>query len=678
MIKDLMPGRAERVLLHLPCALLLLFCGTGSGWAQADLSKLSLEELMKIQVSGASKYSQLASEAPASITIVTAEEIARFGYRTFADVLNSVRGFAVNYDRNYSYAAVRGFGRPGDYNTRILLLIDGHRLNDNIYDGAYIGTEFSLDLDLIDRIEIIRGPGSSMYGTNAFFASINVITRRGSQLEGVEIAAQGGSLQTIGGRASYGQRFRNGSQMLVSGSIYHSDGNRRLYYPELDTPANNNGIAENMDEDDAKNLFTDFSFRNFRLQASLVSRTKLIPTGAYETVFTDPRTYTRDIRGYFDLSHSHKFSNGAVLATRLGFDRYQYDAIYVIPSGAVAGGAEANFDISYGTWWSIDTNLTKSFFERHKGTLGFEYRHDPVKVQRNWDASQFYMDARDNTRNWAVYAQDEIHIRSNLILNMGARYDHYSHHGGTFNPRLALIYRMREGTVWKALYGHAFRAPNFYEQFYETGIRSAANPNLKPESTRTGELSLEHHLHSNLRLFFAGYIYRVRALISQSSDSLGQISFINAQGAHGKGVDFELETRTKSGLLGRIGYTLQRATDHPTHDVLSNSPTHLGKAQLSVPVGRHGLFASIEALYTGRRRTIQGSDLGGHLVLNANLYQRQLWNRMDLSFGVSNLLNKRYFNTAAEEHAQAGIQQDGRTFRLKLVYRFPIADAKQP
>ena len=113
------------------------------------------------------------------MTIVTAGEIKRYGYRTLADILRSVRGFFVTYDRNYDYVGVRGFGRPGDYNSRVLLLVDGHRINDNVYDTASIGTEFPVDVDLIDRMEIIPGPSSSLYGNNAFFGVINIITRKG-------------------------------------------------------------------------------------------------------------------------------------------------------------------------------------------------------------------------------------------------------------------------------------------------------------------------------------------------------------------------------------------------------------------------------------------------------------------------------------------------------------------
>src|SRR5580704_18317398 len=108
--------------------------------ALANLMDMSLEELMKVEVDsvyGASGYKQKVTEAPASVTIITADDIQRYGYRTLADVLRHVPGFYVNYDRNYSYVGVRGFNRPGDYNTRVLILVDGHGMNDDVYGGAY-------------------------------------------------------------------------------------------------------------------------------------------------------------------------------------------------------------------------------------------------------------------------------------------------------------------------------------------------------------------------------------------------------------------------------------------------------------------------------------------------------------------------------------------------------------
>src|SRR4029077_7981851 len=125
---------------------------------------------------------------------------------TLANILQSVRGLNVSYNRSHSFVGVRGFNR-GDDNSRILVLVDGHRINNSLSDSANIGTEFILDVDLIERVEIIRGPGSSLYGNNAFFGVINVITRKGGDMTGTgaEVSGEGASAESYKGRATYGR-----------------------------------------------------------------------------------------------------------------------------------------------------------------------------------------------------------------------------------------------------------------------------------------------------------------------------------------------------------------------------------------------------------------------------------------------------------------------------------------
>lgn len=184
---------------------LALLCGFAShAAAQADIAQLPLEQLMQMEVRTASRYAQTALEAPAVVSVVTADDIRLFGYRTLAEVLGSMRGLYVSYDRSYHYLGTRGFATPGDYNTRVLLLVNGVRFNDNLYDQATIGTDFPLDLDLVDRVEFVPGPGSAVYGANAFFGVVNVITRNGRQLAGPQISVGAGSQGSAKARFSLG------------------------------------------------------------------------------------------------------------------------------------------------------------------------------------------------------------------------------------------------------------------------------------------------------------------------------------------------------------------------------------------------------------------------------------------------------------------------------------------
>jgi len=239
-------------------------------------TEISLEELIKMEVpvvEAASKYRQKTTEAPSSVTIITSDEVKKYGHRTLADILQTVPGMYVTYDRNYSFLGVRGFNLGGD-NNRILLLVDGHRLNTSLSDSAFIGTEFIVDVDLIERVEIIRGPGSSLYGNNAFFGVINVITRKGRDMSshGVEVSGEAGSFDTYKGRATFGKQFKNGLEMLLSGSIFDSHGQERLFYKEFNTPENNNGIAQNADDDAFKSVFGSLGFQDLSLEGAFCTR----------------------------------------------------------------------------------------------------------------------------------------------------------------------------------------------------------------------------------------------------------------------------------------------------------------------------------------------------------------------------------------------------------------------
>jgi outer membrane receptor for ferrienterochelin and colicins len=637
----------------------------------SDLTRLSLEDLMKVEiatVSGASRYEQKVTEAPSSVTIVTAAEIKKYGYRTLADILRSVRGFFVTYDRNYHYVGVRGFGRPGDYNSRILLLVDGHRINDNVYDTAPIGTEFPVDIDLIDRIEIIRGPSSSLYGNNAFFGMINIITRKGGDLKGPELSGEGGSFETYKERLSYGNQFKNGLEMLLSGSYFHSGGPHRLHFEEFDHPSTNFGVAENRDGDRFYSLFSKLSFHDFTLEGVYHSREKDIPTASFGTIFNDPRNRTTDERGYLDLRYEHTFGDQWEVMARLSYDHYDYqgDYAYDYPPKTL------NKDLSWGDWWGVEAKVTKSLFERHRFTLGGEYRDNFRQDQKNYNEFPYSLalDDKRNSKIWAFYIQDEMKIFENLILNAGVRYDYYSTFGGTTNPRLALIYRPFEKTIFKLLYGTAFRAPNVYE-FYYDGYPNKSNPSLKPETIHTYELAWEQYLGNHLRGLASAFYYKINDLIDQQVDSKdGLLVYRNADQIEARGLEFEIEGKWPNLVEGKISYTFQDTKNKDTGTSLTNSPKHLAKLNLNFPLIKEKLFFGLEEQYTSKRKTLAGKEADDFLITNLTLYSQGLLKGLEASVSVYNLFDRKYSDPGSTEHIQDLLRQDDRSFRLKLTYRF--------
>ena len=303
-----------------------------SVWAQSSLPDLSLEDLMKLdggQVYGASERLQPVLEAPASVSFITAEEIARFGYRTLADILQGVRGMYVTNDRNFSLLGTRGFANPGDYNSRILLLINGHRVNDNVFGQAEIGAEFGIDPAMFERVEIIRGPASSLYGDSAFFAVVNVITRTGASLGGGAMTLETGTLGARLARASVGRRLANGVEFALSGTYERSDGVGRLYFPEFDAPATNNGVAEGLDGEGLGQFYSRLDFKGLTVTGAYGSRRRDVPTASFGTLFNaqDPQEQTTDRHTLLDAEYGRSFS-GTRVTFRASFDRFSYDGIY--------------------------------------------------------------------------------------------------------------------------------------------------------------------------------------------------------------------------------------------------------------------------------------------------------------------------------------------------------------
>ncbi|HYK89747.1 MAG TPA: TonB-dependent receptor [Acidobacteriota bacterium] len=645
-----------------------------------DLTQIPIEELANLEVYSASKFLQKASDAPSSISIITADEIQRHGYRTFADVLRNVTGLYVTYDRNYSYIGARGFGRPGDYNSRILILIDGHRLNDNVDDGTDIGTDFPLDVDIIDRVEVVRGPGSSLYGTSAFFAVVNVITKRGRVFEGGEFAAAAASRGSYRGRLSVGERLRSGLEMLLSGSYYDSKGYRRLYYPEFDAPETNNGIAQNADTDRAGSFFANVSYREVNFQAVFNSREKAIPTASFGTYFNDRRTRTKDERGYFDVKFEHAFKNGWDLLSRAYFDRYDYNGTYIYDnSETLEPQLVSNEDWQQGMWWGGEVQMSRPLGTRHHLTIGTEFRRNFRQDQGNYDASPdyfLYSNDHRHSSNSALFIQDEYSLSKHLILNGGIRYDRYSTFGGTTNPRLGLIYSPWEKTTVKALYGHAFRAPAAYELYYY-GAGNKPNPYLRPETIHTTELVVERFLGPKFRIAGSAYYYRLDHLISQQTDPVDTwLIYSNTDEIRARGLEFEVEARGLYGIDGRLGYALQRATNQATSLRLSNSPEHLAHLNLAIPLFRGSTWAGTTLSYMSSRKTVTGGHTGGFFLADMTLLNRKLFRHAELSAGVYNLFDKRYADPGSEEHLQETILQDGRSFRVTLTYRLPLKRAE--
>lgn len=292
-----------------------------------SLLDLPIEALMDIDVeivSSASRYNQKVTEAPAYISLVTAEDIKRYGYRTLSEILNSVGGFYTKNGRDYNYTGIRGFARPGDFDTRMLFLLDGHRLNEPLYGYSGTGFDAIVDVGLIERIEIIRGPGSTIYGANAQLAVINIISKKGVVLKGGEVSASAGTFDSYKHRFSAGGTIGEKGDYMVSYSGYDSDGNKSYFVPGMNSSATNNGIARNLDGEQAKNIFASLNFEGLQLEAAGVFRDRIVPTGSYGVIFNAPGYKVKDARSFISASYNRKIQETVDVTLKVAYDRYEY------------------------------------------------------------------------------------------------------------------------------------------------------------------------------------------------------------------------------------------------------------------------------------------------------------------------------------------------------------------
>lgn len=643
---------------------------------------MSLTNLMQIQVpevSTPSLFPQPSTQAPASVTVITSDEIKRYGWRTLGDILASVQGFYVSYDREYDYLGAQGVNL-GDFNSRFLLLINGHRINNDLDDSAYVDTAFILDVDLIDRVEIVRGPGSVLYGNNAFLGVINVITRQGNQVNGVEASGMYGSYNAWSGRVTIGDLFTNGFakglQFLLSGTLYNDDGPGNLYYPQFNTPSQNNGVAHNMDGDGFGSFFGSVSYQEFTLEGGYINREKVNPTAQTGTTFDDPRFRTDDDRSYVTLKYAHPFSDTLDLSANVYYDRSDYEVDYPEPLFATAPAPYLYEVQEAGQWAGGEVQLNKKIWDRHIITVGAEYRDDFQQDANTYQLEPSFANfpsVHDQRENIGVFAQGDFLIVTNLHLETGIRYDQsfdeQDKFGPSWSPRAALIYNPLAQSTFKFIYGTAFRDPSFYE------LSEAATVGVtpQPEDITSYELVYEQGIGQHLRSSISGFYDQMDKLIA-IQDGL----FTNFN-ANTMGAELALEGKWEYGISTRASYTLTHSEDRDSGSGLPDSPTHMLKLNASAPVWDDKIFAGLEVQYTSRAQTVETEPVGqtvsggyvpGYTVVNLTLFSQNLVKDLDISASVYNLLDKTYYEPASQFHLQNAIEQDGRTFWLKLTYRF--------
>jgi outer membrane receptor protein involved in Fe transport len=619
----------------------------------AALAELSLDALLDMEVTGPSRFAQRRSQSASSVSVISAADIRAHGWRTVAEALASVKGLVVANDHTYAYLGVRGFFAQGDYNTRVLLLIDGNRINENVYDMAFLGTEFPLDLELVDRIEFIPGQGSAVYGQNALFAVVNIITRE-SVGDGLEASLSSGTghhdIVRVGGSRKLGEH----GSLLANASRTRAKG-PAVYLAEHDNPPESDGIARNVTYERRDSLYLRLEDGPWRSSLVHADRTKGVP--AYVGfIFDDPRSYYRDLESLLDLAWSDHIGDRTQGHVRWFIGHYWFEGDY-----AVEGFPDLNRDEATGQWWGLEARLLSTRWDRHTLVAGVEFQKNTRQSLKNFDLDAVrttYFDGSRDTARTAVFAEDQVQLDQDLSLTVGARFDHTDGSVRRWNPRLALNWRPDPALVVKAIHGSAYRPANQAETVQSDG-------RLRSETVRGDELALEWQLDPRRR-FSLSWFHNVasRLIAGGAEPATGLWVYQNIGRLSATGAELEYEQRFASGANLRANATFQHAHDSGELAIAQYAPQRIGNLLWSQPLGGHWT-AGLHFNAAARR----GAS-AGYGVLNLQLSQHLPVRGWSFSFGVRDLFDRRPDEPGNDPAMQPRIAQLGRAWTARLDLRY--------
>jgi len=643
---------------------------------------LSVELAPREMVNAPSRRSEDIADAPSSVTIIPREELVAFGYPTVFEALRGVRGLYVWDDRSYGSVGVRGLGTLGSYTSRQLLLLNGHSMNDDWTGSAFIGLDGRTDLDDIERIEVVRGPGSGLYGANAFSGVINLVPKVPGQKVGGEVGLSVAGPGVFRGRVQgSGPLGRDGSVTLsASGAI---GSGQDYYFPEYVGRDGSSGHAVGSDALTAGTASAGFDWKFAHLQAFLHSQAKEIPTGEFGTILADPHTRQTDTRAFVEAKLDPELNAVVRLLVRVYFDYYQFYGTYAREPDD--GGLET--DRYESPWGGSEVRLSLRLSEALEIDLGGEGQYHPAISQDGMDENGTFLTDRRSFGVGAAYGFIRYTPSSKIRLQGGARVDAFSTFGASVNPRLAALGRFYANGDSKLLLGTAFRAPSVYELYYnDGGSTQIANPDLMPERVVSGEIEHRHRFTPNFSLlgaFYANYVTDL--VVARSTDGAnGPLQYQNSETpflAVGGEVAFRREW--SRGAMFEINYSLVSSRYLATGSAetslrkVANSPMQLAGLKGAVPLVPELLTGAVRVTFEGQRADRYESDgeptqgkSAPVVILDVVFSGRLKQPALTYSLGAYNLADYRYSLPVSGEFLQRTIPQNGRSFLASLTLRF--------
>ena len=552
----------------------------------------------KTTVSIATGAQQPLRIAPSTATVITAQDIKAMGATDLSEVLRLVPGLHVSvslvaYDPRYLFRGI-----ATERNAQALVLVNGFRTNTYYFGNR--GTALAgHPLANVERIEVIRGPGSALYGADAFSGVINIITKDAANIHGTEYGVRLGSFHSRDAWVQYGGKL-GALDAAFYMQVGKTNGQRELIESDLQTILD--GVFGTRAsfapgplslERESLELGANIAYKDWRLRANYSRRKTGVAVGLIES--RDPEARFPTDRLYLELAHQKNLTKDLNIATSLKYTEVHEDPakpLYtILPAGTFAGafpnGILANPGHSE-RQYEFGMSAMYTRFNKHRIRVGVGYRKEDVyKVTElknfttvlgptgpvNVPLPGGLTDATGNpdlafllpqSRNVTyTYVQDEWNFTNDWILTAGIRKDRYSDFGNTTNPRVALVWNAARNLSVKALYGEAFRAPSAIEQYGRNNPSSTGNPHLQPETIKTNELALSWQPKPNLQTNLTFFYYREKNIIRfvPNPDRATGSTAQNTGDQVGRGLELEATWDPARTLRLSGSFSLQRSID---------------------------------------------------------------------------------------------------------------------
>lgn len=635
--------------------------------------------------------------APAVTTVITAEDIRDSGARNLIEILNQVPGFNITRTGNFRdpILSVRGF--TSAFNQSILFLIDGVRQTELVFGDrrTVLGT---VPLDMIDRVEVIRGPGSALYGADAFSAVVNVITKKTGTTK--QFTVSGGSYDTVNVRGLASGRL--GGMNLV-GSVEYRETDDYAPYIERDQQTRLDelfgttaSLAPGRANTHRAELGAQLNISNadtwLTLRASTWNNIGL-GTGAGSAL--DP-TGTIDATTLAGVAqHTQQLSENWLLTGTLDASlfRFSFNNMHIFPAGAFGIFPDGVI---------LDTEFEERFFRLqtvfnytglldHALSFGFGGELGEATLlseDRNYtitpDGRLVPRDSTDEATGTALgapfdgisrdvgyaYLQDEWLFLPNWTLTWGLRYDHFSDFGETLSPRAVLVWNARHDLTVKLLYGRGFRTPSLLETHAEQIPAISPNSDLQPEMIDNFELAFNYDPRLNLRTQLSFWYHSTLDQIRQQNT--GGPTFTPENVGKQKGYGFEIDVNWDITSQTRFSgyYAFQDNTDETTGKDAGFTPHHKLYGRLQ---HEHGSWLfSLQATAIGNRdRVAEDTRPDPDRYVIFDLFTRyQLSQSLNVSFDIRNLFNSNARDAAASTASPEDVPLPGRHFYLSTRVQF--------